>query len=56
MLFLAPVMAQTPSSSKEVAIAVPYAAPADGFLSMALYNDHGQLVRSLLYAKPVTGR
>jgi hypothetical protein len=39
--------------SKEVAVPVAYSAPADGFLSVALYNDRGQLVRSLLSAKPV---
>ncbi len=38
---------------KEISIAVPYSAPSDGFLSLALFNDKGQLVRSLLYAKPV---
>ena len=54
ILFLIPIGAQeTSASPKEVAVVVPYSAPADGFLSMALYNDHGQLVRSLLYAKPV---
>lgn len=56
-LLMMPVMAEeAPKSSaspKEVSLTVPYAAPSDGFLSLALYNDKGQLVRSLLYAKPV---
>ena len=37
----------------EAVVPVAYSAPSDGFLSLALYNDRGQLVRSLLYAKPV---
>lgn len=37
----------------EVAINVPYTAPADGYISLALFNEQGQLVRSLLYAKKV---
>ncbi len=41
------------ASSQDVAIPVEYSAPADGFASLALYNDHGQLVRSLLSARPV---
>ncbi len=38
---------------EEVVVPVMYTAPADGFVSLALYNDRGQLVRSLLSAKPV---
>ena len=45
----APIIAPT----REVSIPVPCSAPSDGFVSLALYNDHNQLVRSLLYAKPV---
>ena len=41
------------ASPKEVAVPVAYSAPSDGFLSLALYNDRGQLVRSLLSAKSV---
>jgi len=46
-------LASDQTSPVEVAIPVDYSAPADGFLSLALCNEHGQLVRSLLYAKPV---
>ena len=57
ILLLSPVMADETSKSpvpvKEVAITVPYSAPSDGFLSLALFNERGQLVRSLLYAKSV---
>ena len=57
ILLLSPVLAeetqQSSASLKDVAIPVAYAAPADGFISLALFNDRGQLVRSLLYAKPV---
>jgi len=45
-------IAQTAPPS-EVSIPVTYSAPADGFLSLALSNDRGQLVRTLLYALPV---
>ncbi|MDB4766061.1 hypothetical protein OAG71_00080 [bacterium] len=40
-------------SVKEVAIPVRYTAPDKGFLSLALYSENDQLVRSLLYAEPV---
>ncbi|MFA6294118.1 MAG: hypothetical protein WC637_20175, partial [Victivallales bacterium] len=57
IFILAPVMAEETAKSpvpvKEVAITVPYSAPSDGFLSLALFNERGQLVRSLLYAKSV---
>jgi len=57
LLLLSPVLAEeihpTAAPRKEVAIRVAYSAPANGFLSLALFNDHNQLVRSLLYAKPV---
>lgn len=49
-----PVAAAPPP---EVAIPVAYSVPSDGFLSLALSNEQGQLVRSLLYALPVkTGK
>jgi hypothetical protein len=43
----------TGASPNEVAVPVNYSAPSAGFLSLALYNDRGQLVRSLLSAKSV---
>ncbi len=53
----APVTAQEArdagAAPPEVALSVPYAAPADGFLSLALCDDRGHLVRTLLCAKPV---
>ncbi len=36
-------------------IPVTYTAPGKGFVSLALYNTDGVLVRSLLYAQPVAG-
>ena len=52
-----PVMAGETSANKTpgggIRIEIPYSAPADGFLSLALNNDRGQLVRSLLHARPV---
>ena len=50
---LLPPVATLQAADVEVAVPVAYSAPADGFLSLALFNDRGQLVRSLLYAKPV---
>ena len=50
---LASVALAVGASPKEVAVPVAYSAPVDGFLSLALYNDRGQLVRSLLSAKSV---
>jgi len=41
------VFAQTPE------IPVAYSVPAEGFVSLGVYNADGQLVRSLLSAKPV---
>ena len=37
----------------DVAIPVAYSAPADGFLSLTLSDEKGQLVRSLMSALPV---
>ena len=51
--FIASATLALADSPKEVSVPVTYSAPADGFISLALSNDHGQLVRSLLYAKPV---
>lgn len=42
-----------PVAAKEVALTVPFSAPSDGFISMALFSERGQLVRSLLSARPV---
>lgn len=42
-----------PVESKDVSVPVEYVAPGDGYVSLALFNGHNQLVRSLLYAKPV---
>jgi hypothetical protein len=36
-----------------VAVPLVYAAPADGYLSLALFSDRGQLVCGPLHAKPV---
>ncbi|MDB5175027.1 MAG: hypothetical protein JWN51_3800 [Phycisphaerales bacterium] len=49
----APRTTVLPAPPQEVALTVPFTAPSDGFLSMAIYNEHGQLVRSLLCARPV---
>ena len=51
--FLALATLAAAAAPKEVAVPVAYSAPDDGFVSLALYNDRGQLVRSLLYAQRV---
>jgi hypothetical protein len=45
--------AQAAADPTPVRIAVPYSAPGKGFLSLALYDSDGVLVRSLLSAEPV---
>ena len=53
-LLLAPLVDLSAADApKECSVPVAYSAPADGFLSLALYNERGQLVRSLFSAKPV---
>jgi len=53
LLLTAISFAQEPATQPSVEMAVPYTAPGDGFLSLAVCNEKGQLVRSLFYAKPV---
>ncbi len=55
-LFLLLLTTSTPSIAalpEMVNIPVTYTAPGKGFVSLALYNKEGVLVRSLLYAQPV---
>lgn len=52
VLFLSATAARA-ASPPEVSIPVTYSTPGDGFLSLAVHNERGQLVRSLLYALPV---
>src|SRR3954469_15533118 len=42
-----------PAERVGVRIAIPYSAPAKGFVSLALYDQGGALVRNLLCAEPV---
>lgn len=54
----APACVRTPTGAAPaegpLRLPVTVTAPADGFVSMALYDKDGVLVRSLLYAQPVT--
>ena len=45
--------ADTLRAAPSLRLPISFAAPAKGFVSLALYDDEGVLTRSLLYAEPV---
>jgi hypothetical protein len=49
----APAAAPAAESGGSVRLPITFTAPGPGFVSLALYDQDGVLVRSLLYAEPV---